>query len=258
MNPLSSFTEEVEAQQDLNKEVEQNSKSEEGDDPFRIPNTTQLSKSRANSEKSVNQKKLLTNNVSSDANTNTQTASGKFKFNNSNISLVVKSKVSIIEEGVVKDGKSIDNTNASVQNNDNEHNVSDKEIPVEPVADTHVLEMENVNFDPNSDHDELFLKQQEVIQEDEDYQMNNYMSHPHKEEPSKVDDLHYVMHLPDNDFEMDLSESLEDFGNNKPAHIEVFNDQGLNLNELQVDGHSFEHHSGFLQDDFIGSPRYYD
>lgn len=78
-NPLNTFSEEVEAQEQ-NKEVEQNSKSEEGDDPFRIPNTTQLSKSRANSEKSVNQRKLLTNNASSDANNITQLASGRSPY----------------------------------------------------------------------------------------------------------------------------------------------------------------------------------
>lgn len=170
---------------------------------------------------------------------------------------MVKSKASNVEEGIVKDGKSIDNTNASVQNNDNDQHICDKEVAVEPVLDSRVMEMENVNFDPNSDHDELFLKQQEAVQADEVYQLNQYMSQPHKEEPNKLEELHFGINIQENDFEMDLSQSIDDF-DHKPAHIEGFHDQGLNLNELQVDGHSFDHHAGFLHDDYIGSPRYYD
>lgn len=170
----------------------------------------------------------------------------------------MKSKTSN-EEGIVKDGKSIDNTNASVQNNENDHIIIEKTPIVEPPKPNEVMEVENVNFDPNSDHDELFLKHQIDIQEHEAYQLNQFMSQPHKDEVhNKLEELQYVCNLPDNDFEMDLSESIDNFGQDKQTPIEGFGAQGLNLNELHVDEPSFDHHSGFLADDYIGSPRYYD
>jgi len=55
---------------------ESNLKSEEDNDPFLMPDNSQAPKSRANSEKSVNQKKLIINKVSSDFSNTTQGSSG--------------------------------------------------------------------------------------------------------------------------------------------------------------------------------------
>ena len=74
----------------------------------------------------------------------------------------------------------------------------------------------------------------------------------------KLEELQYECHLPGNDFEMDLSESIDNFDQDKPTPIGGFAAHEINLNELHVDEPSFDHHSGFLGDDYIGSPRYYD
>jgi hypothetical protein len=56
---------------------ESNLKSEEDNDPFLMPDNSQAPKSRANSEKSINQKKLIINKVSSDFSNTTQGSSGR-------------------------------------------------------------------------------------------------------------------------------------------------------------------------------------
>lgn len=78
-NPILSFSEE-ENVQTVKKQDEQISKTEEDNDPFRIPDTSQAAKSRANSEKSVNQNKLLNHNTSCEVSNLTKSSSGMLKI----------------------------------------------------------------------------------------------------------------------------------------------------------------------------------
>lgn len=258
-NPILSFSEE-ENSHPVEKQVEQNSKTEEDNDPFRIPDTSQVAKSRANSEKSVNQNKLLTHSTSCEGSNLTKSSSGKLtKMAGFNIfSLVVANCKASNEEGIVKDGKSFDNTNASVQNNENEHIIEDKEA-FEPIPnDSQGIKIQNVNFDPDFDNNE-FLDRQNEIQEDEEFKLGQFMSHPHKElEHNKDQEMSYDCELQDNEFNMSLSESIEQFDQEKQLPLESFEEPRINMNVLPAEEPCFEHHSGFLQDDYIGSPHYYD
>lgn len=162
------------------------------------------------------------------------------------------------EEGIAKDGKSFDNTNASVQNNENEHNIEDKEA-CEPIQkDSQSIKIQNVNFNPDFYNNE-FLDRQNEIQEDEEFKMGHFMSQPHKElEHNKDQEMSYDCELQDNEFNMSLSESIEQFDQEKQLPLESFEEPRINLNALPAEEPCFEHHSGFLQDDFNMDPHYYD
>ena len=88
--------------QKINEYEEQDSKSEDENDNFRIPDTSQVSKVRAKSDHFVNRKNSLTKVSSGLINTTKCNSTEK--------------KQSSIEKKVVKDGKSFDLTDSSVQN----------------------------------------------------------------------------------------------------------------------------------------------
>jgi hypothetical protein len=88
-----------------NKEVDVRSKSEELEEKFLIPDhSSNVSKSRTNSEKSMNKRKLTFDKLASTTSVTTQ-ATPKVKDEPTPIDMI-------------KEGKSFEFTNASVQNND--------------------------------------------------------------------------------------------------------------------------------------------
>jgi hypothetical protein len=162
---------------------------------------------------------------------------------------VVKSKTS--KEDVIEGvGKSFDCTNASVQNNDNEQNISDKEMNVIEEKPKEVVEVPRLQFDDLNDDD--FLKHDPLLDEVESFHSHQFMSRPLKEkEHIKAIDSHYINQEGKNlDFEMDLSESL-DFDHQKEAAVEAFDNSRYNLHQLQIEEPNMEEESDYLGDGFI-------
>lgn len=222
--------------QKITETNEEKPKSEEDNDPFLMPNISHTAKSRASSEKSINQKKLSMNKLSSDLSNTTQSSS------------VEKSKTPKDEEGV-KDGKSFDLTNASLQN---EQNLSLKEmdVPFPPTKETPDLpKVEPVPL-PNKDFVEnnFLLREEESVHSDEfmDEQLNEI--HEVKPNPYPYEDEPIHKNF---DFDMAQQVPMGEFGQHDLM------DNSFDFEEPQDNVHGFGVHS-FMNDELIGSEHRYD
>lgn len=227
------------------KEDDLKGKSEEYSDPFQIPEpSSNASKSRTNSEKSLDQKKLTMNKLASNVSIATQSTP------------MLKTLASKKNEKV-KDAKSFDFTNSSVQNNENEFNFNMKDIelsdskihqpeqnPVDQEAneDINVMleEVPALELEASEHLDDVF---QEDFKDDNDYNVNHI---PYAEpDDAKLNfnfGDNYLINEPHpaanneplNNFG---NLSIDDFGHKEPSY---------NMNtEFFIDGLMNDHHNDF-------------
>ena len=218
-------------------------KSEENSDHFRIPDSSQVSKSRANSEKNVNQKKLLTNKVSSDTSNTTQSSS------------LEKNKTSPKDEEMIKANKSFGLANLSVQN---EQNTSLKDVQIEEPK-TNKLPMPP-KLDLNMFTNEEFLKDAPNFDGDESMHSVDFMQHCPKEiEEPKFDFIqqNHEQINKDLNFSMQEHESIDEFPKLDPNPIHGFVDNRFEFDELEDHNNGFNGNP-FLNEELIGSHNRYD
>lgn len=239
-NPLETIPEETKLQNSISeiknkniKDASQTFKSDEDNDSFFNHENLEGEAIKANSEKLIKQPKLL---------------------NPENKDKATEKKSTDKECSNVKDGKSFDNTNASVHDNefDSKNIIVNKEDPVkinsseEPVSPVKVqvdgLENNDVyrewglNFgdDNASYHSDNFMKNTDknhLIDEGKDFAM---------------DDDHQ---FENNDFEIEYSDKMPVIENPKEADMHEFGD-GFDLKELNNDNDKFSHHSNLLNNEF--------
>lgn len=255
------FSEEINAHNKPNLEKEKDdpkSKSEEGAELFQIPNNDEH-KARANSEKSVNQKKLI--NAKSKPRKSVKapraTKAIKARCNNSLSKPAICKKAKLQnDEKTLKDGKSFDNTNASVQNNENEQNSWEKVAPaeisaqakIEPPKQTQNFGDVFVEHDFGFGNDESFNSSHLIKQEIRDHEQ-------HKDELDESDVDHTEKGI---DFDMDLSEPIPIvIQNPKDSQQHGISNHEFDLKELQDNEDDFSHHSGLLMNDFISGHHFY-
>lgn len=233
------------------------SKSEEGADLIQIPNNDEQ-KIRANSEKSINQKKLINSKAKPRKSVKAPKATTAIKprWKKSAEKLVADKNSKLqSDEKILKDSKSFDNTNASVQNNENEQNSCEKVAPAKPcIEDKIEIPKETHNFgdvfiehDFGFGNDESFSSADLIKQEVRSRDLN--MDEPIEAENNSQKDI---------DFDMDMSEPIPIvIQNEKDSQLQGINNHEFALKELQDNDDDFSHHSELLMNDFIGNHQFY-
>lgn len=237
---------------------EPKSKSEEGAELFQIPENDEQ-KARANSEKSINQKKLINSKSKPRKSVKAPKATKaiKARCNNSLLKLVAdKNEKLQNDEKTLKDGKSFDNTNASVQNNENEQNSWEKIAPakvsvqlkIDPPKQTHNFGDVFIEHDFGFGNDESFNSSHLIKQDIREHDL-------HKDELNGSEVDHTEKGI---DFDMDLSEPIPIvIQNPKDSQQHGISNHEFDLKELQDNEDDFSHHSGLLMNDFISGHHFY-
>jgi hypothetical protein len=251
----------------LSKTKEENkddpkSKSDKGADLFQMPDKDDTQRVRASSEKSINQEKLINHKAKPKkrvrvpkATKVTKAVKVPCKYFISWL-LIGKSKKLQKDEKALKDGKSFDNTNASVQNNENEQIPCDKEALAENVTQTKFdIPKQTVNFG------DVFIEHGFGFGNDESFDSSNIIKPEMRDNESVKDDLIEIgidIMDKDIDFDMDWSEPISIMEqNSKELQLQDVNNQEFDLKELQDNDEDFSHHSGLLMNDFSSGHQFY-
>lgn len=204
-------------------------------------------KGKANSEKSVNQKKLL-----KPAKKVTKKTS---KAKNTSKTAKPKGKASKPKDEPLKDGKSFDNTNASVQNNENDQNANE----IANNAQSNQVE-ENK---PMEDIKDVFMEDELGFGNDDSFDSPNIIQIQHEEKQS---DMIKNTPIDNNDeileknlgFGLEYSEPMQVISGTNKLNLPGINNLDFEMNQMPDHVGDFSHHSGLLNDDFIDSHQFCD
>lgn len=170
--------------------------------------------------------------------------------------IIGKSKKLQKDEKALKDGKSFDNTNASVQNNENEQISCDKEALAKNQTQIKFdIPKQTVNFG------DVFIEHGFGFGNDESFDSSNIIKQEMRDNESAKDDLIEIgidIMDKDIDFDMDWSEPIPTIiQNSKELQLQDVNNQEFDLKELQDNEEDFSHHSGLLMNDFSSGHQFY-
>lgn len=163
------------------------------------------------------------------------------------------------EETNVKDGKSLDCTNASVQLNDHEQNISDKDVHIAPVKSNDPEHIQHPNMDDDFGEND-FMRNDPLLPHNLEYHSDDIMDEPqHIDDQVKMNPLRFTEDENKNaNFIMNYGDNENNFDDHKSEYSHNFDDYRNEIGPLNVENHSFDEPSGFLNNGFIGHSDFYD
>lgn len=241
--------------QDEEKESGSNSKSEDDSDPFRIPSMASKTKCRTISDKFVNHEKLLVDKEPPKLLHTTPTKGTIAPAEDLEVQVCKPLK----EETNIGSGKSHEYTNPS-QNNDHEHNVCEKDLPIQSKLQSASAGFMKSNFDVEL-REVDFMKPEIDLHDHEDsfdsHRLHILQPKAIEEMPKVSSKFGFVHSKPIEYEEMEDVHSMGDL-DEKHMNIEGLDEHSFNYNEIPIPAADFNDHSGFLHDDLIESHHYYD
>jgi hypothetical protein len=216
------------------------------------PKETKAKKPKASSEKSSNSKKLIKEMPGKEkAKVQEPKVAGTLHF--AHAVLEPESTKQPTDESGAKDGKSFDNTNASVQNNENEQ-VSEKDVAMKVEKPPQHVATQKLDLHDDLDDEDFMKDGINLGEDDHSYHHNDYMSIPRAHEHSKddgdeLDDEHLVKNM---EFEPDYSEPIQHMGPIKMPESDHFDGPHFGMDHMNEPIADFSHHSDLYNDGFIG------
>ncbi len=199
-----------------------------------IPEAEDKKEISANSEKLIKQPELLP----------------------SSLKISETEKKTLSDEVLIKDGKSFDNTNASVQDNDLEKNILCVKTPLKITSCEEPVNPVKLHIEGALEEDDIYKERGLGFGDDGlSWNSENFIKNTEKNhETNDIRDLGLGDdNFGNNDFEMDFSDKIPALDNGKAPEMNDFEDE-YDMKPFGDDVEEFSHHSNMQMNEFMEPP----